>query len=430
MKSKAKRRAVYRCTECGAQAAAQEGRCHNCGKFGTMQREAAGSESNALDKPLDAGAQAVIEVLVENLKGETRKQVTECVQFLLRPKADGGVGLSGDALLEAAQDLLDQHQRQPKDRPLAYLVAVAKAGRKPKRFATHEDVVDSWKPITTPMSSLKQILADLPALAAAGTGLRKAREDASVLSAPAAATDVCEVCGGDEVVRFFGQLVPCPRCTCSVCRGSRLVLVHRVCPSVLTACPECAQETPEGRRARFLRLSGIEGPMAEMTLPVVDLRGVEAAVAAVMALVEGTCSSLVLTGGPGRGKTHLAVAAMIECIDRGMSALYLNTARFLDELRGTYSPEAPMDFEDKMRPALTWDVVVLDDLAGERRTDWAQEKLFEIVDTRYARQLRTIACSNYPMRTWDPRVVSRLSDRRRGMVVTLEGDDYRLRQPK
>ena len=71
-------------------------------------------------------------------------------------------------------------------------------------------------------------------------------------------------------------------------------------------------------------------------------------------------------------------------------------------------------------------IVVLDDLGAERRTEWAQEKVYEVVDARYTAGLRTIACSNRQPESWDERILSRLCDRSRGVVVRLSGPDLRL----
>lgn len=364
------------------------------------------SKARDTEVPLTAEGQAVVELLVKGLPGEPRKVVTETVERMLRPRDAGGTGLKPAELKKVAQESLDKHKASPRSSPLGYLVTLARGPRR-----VEEKTVETWAALATnapPLSSIKELVEKM--------GLPAPQVGRQILELP-------------EELRL-------PSTTCETCGGARWVVTRRVeaadeglTDQEVGTCPACNTDTPEERRGRFLGHSGLSGPMLEMTMESLEeAEGLTAAVQAVGAVVEGEVDQAVLIGEPGVGKTHLAVAALHACLDRGMTALYLNTARFLDELRASYEPDARDSFEHLMLPALTWDLVVLDDLAGERGTDWAREKLFEIIDTRYSKGLRTIACSNVPMRLWDQRVVSRLGDTRRGAVVTIEVEDYRLRR--
>lgn len=106
----------------------------------------------------------------------------------------------------------------------------------------------------------------------------------------------------------------------------------------------------------------------------------------------------LLVGPPGTGKTHLAVAALRRQAERGLRrARFVNVPLLLDRLRAAQryqDSEAMEDFEylrDECR------LVVLDDFGKERATDWATERLYVLVESRYGRLLPTCATTNRGM---------------------------------
>ncbi len=193
-------------------------------------------------------------------------------------------------------------------------------------------------------------------------------------------------------------------------------------------CRHCHARDAGKRLAGRVKVSGLaDAPLLrleDMDVPA----GLTPAWAAVERWVEGEILQVVLTGPSGRGKTHLAIGALVKLIEAGVPGYYLNIARFLDELRGTYDESSEASFMELMSIVQEIPALVIDDLGAERRTEWAQEKVYELVDARYASGLRTIACSNYEPDAWDERVLSRLCDRNRGEVIAISSSvpDYRL----
>ncbi len=100
---------------------------------------------------------------------------------------------------------------------------------------------------------------------------------------------------------------------------------------------------------------------------------------------------LVLMGRYGCGKTHLAAAIA----NRRMSvyherSIFVAVPDLLDYLRAAFNPmsTAPLDvrFDEIKRAPL----LILDDLGMESATPWAREKLFQLLDYRYAARLPTV----------------------------------------
>jgi len=134
---------------------------------------------------------------------------------------------------------------------------------------------------------------------------------------------------------------------------------------------------------------------------------------------------LLLRGGYGSGKTHLATAIANARIGKGTATLYLTAPDLLDMLRGSYS-DGSIAFDDLFERVRNVDLLVVDDLGTENDTPWAQEKLFQILDHRYVNKRPTVITTNLPMDEIEPRIRSRLLDGRLVKSIDINAPDYRL----
>jgi DNA replication protein DnaC len=148
---------------------------------------------------------------------------------------------------------------------------------------------------------------------------------------------------------------------------------------------------------------------------------------------------LMLIGPPGIGKTHIAVAVLRRVVNEtGARGLYYDTRALLREIRSTYNPTLNSAEMDVLRPVMEAELLVLDDLGAERLTDWVEETMSLIVNTRYNERRATIFTSNYEdvpdegeLNSLLVRVGFRLHSRLREMCEFLEydGPDYRNLPP-
>jgi DNA replication protein DnaC len=133
---------------------------------------------------------------------------------------------------------------------------------------------------------------------------------------------------------------------------------------------------------------------------------------------------LFLQGGYGCGKTHLAAAIANAVVSRGIPTLFLTVPDLLDQLRYAYSDEN-VTFESRFEQVRNAPLLVLDDFGTQSATDWAREKLFQILNYRYINQLPTVVTTNMLLEEIEGRMRSRLSDPELVSYVQILAPDYR-----
>jgi len=133
---------------------------------------------------------------------------------------------------------------------------------------------------------------------------------------------------------------------------------------------------------------------------------------------------LLLEGGYGCGKTHLAAAIANEAVNRGVPTLFITVPDLLDSLRFAYNdPETT--FEQRFEEIRSADLLVLDDFGTQNATAWAQEKLFQIINYRYINKLATVITTNLTLDEIEGRIRSRLQDADFVNYVKISASDYR-----
>jgi DNA replication protein DnaC len=133
---------------------------------------------------------------------------------------------------------------------------------------------------------------------------------------------------------------------------------------------------------------------------------------------------LVLQGGYGCGKTHLAAAIGNFAVDLGVPTLFVTVPDLLDLMRQSYE-DKEMGFEKRFEEIREAPLLIMDDFGTQNATPWAQEKLFQILNYRYINHLALVVTTNLSLREIDGRIRSRLQDPDLVTLVNITAGDYR-----
>lgn len=87
---------------------------------------------------------------------------------------------------------------------------------------------------------------------------------------------------------------------------------------------------------------------------------------------------LLLYGSVGTGKSYYAACIANELITKGYSVLMTNFARLTNEIQGKF--EGKNEYIDSLN---RYSLLIIDDLGAERKSEYMQEIVFNIIDSRY-----------------------------------------------
>ena len=139
---------------------------------------------------------------------------------------------------------------------------------------------------------------------------------------------------------------------------------------------------------------------------------------------------LIFQGEVGLGKTHLIAAIVNELQRRLIFSYFLSVPLFLERVRDSFD-EDNMSEGKVMRALATPRLLALNDMGAEKPTEWAKERLYQLIDDRYNYRSPMLVATNLDMRglvsVYGSRIVDRLYEMC-GAPIRLEGDSYRKRR--
>lgn len=136
---------------------------------------------------------------------------------------------------------------------------------------------------------------------------------------------------------------------------------------------------------------------------------------------------LFLSGNKGTGKTTLGIAVLKAAQERhGVIGQFWPVTDLLSRLRATADPDRATESEsDVLTQMQRIPLLVLDDWGAHKATDFAEDRLFTIIDWRYRDMKPTVVTSNADLADLDHRVKSRLADYAVSETVRFTGKDMR-----
>jgi DNA replication protein DnaC len=128
----------------------------------------------------------------------------------------------------------------------------------------------------------------------------------------------------------------------------------------------------------------------------------------------------VLTGPSGSGKTLIAAAISNERIKMGYPVFFQTVPDLLDHLRSAFAPDSEMSYDELFEKVCKAPLLVLDDLGVQAGTPWAKEKLDQILNNRFIRELPTVITTGTLLEHMDERVRTRLGNPRLSKIYVIE----------
>src|SRR4051812_1619486 len=184
--------------------------------------------------------------------------------------------------------------------------------------------------------------------------------------------------------------------TCEICQGSRWKSVTVDGVERLTRC-DCWRQVVVTKYLADARIPS-KFARAELSTYKPDTDSQRDALRMAKKFVESfpvEQKGLVFHGPTGVGKTHLAIGLLKAVIrDKGARGYFFQSTELLRLVRETYNRAVDETEMEILKPVLEADVLVLDDLGVENTSEWVQETLGLVINTRYNARRATIVTSN------------------------------------
>jgi DNA replication protein DnaC len=224
-------------------------------------------------------------------------------------------------------------------------------------------------------------------------------------------------------------------CPLGVCDGSGWILGPE---DVARACECRAERLNRGRSrgvssvipARYRGVSFERPPVSDMArdlqtkIAVNEVRGFVDDLDARLAAGRG----LWLFGDTGTGKTTLAMLISKAALEAGKTVAIYSLPKLLARIRRTYDSEPGGDsYLSLFEQLTTVDLLHIDDLGAEKRSDWVLEQLYALVNERYEGERSTLITTNLPHPELEEQIGSRTVSRLAQMCdeVEVRGEDRR-----
>lgn len=223
--------------------------------------------------------------------------------------------------------------------------------------------------------------------------------------------------------------------------GSKIIMKCPQCSAEQQAAADArkAEESARERLGQVVRLfhrAGIPPRFSDRTFDgyVATQQGQKIALGVCRAYAEKWTdkrkvgASLVLTGAPGTGKTHLACAIASTVMEAHLSsALFITVSSMLRSIKETYRKGSERSEQEAIDAFGKPDLLILDEVGVQVGSDHEKLLMFEVLNERYQSMLPTILISNLSVDELEEFLGHRVMDRYRecGSVLAFDWQSHR-----
>lgn len=135
--------------------------------------------------------------------------------------------------------------------------------------------------------------------------------------------------------------------------------------------------------------------------------------------------NLVFLGGVGLGKTFLSSAIANTVLQAGRTVVYVTLSDLFDLIRRC---KFDLDDAEGLSMLREADLLILDDLGGEKVSDFSLQELFTLINHRINHRRPLVVSTNLSPKALEEVYTARIFSRLMGSarLIKLEGDDIRL----
>ena len=231
-----------------------------------------------------------------------------------------------------------------------------------------------------------------------------------------------------QVIHGREIVTPCPKCSAEMLAEPR--------PEVVSEQAEQQRENQINKSAGVFRESGI--PPRYTTRTIDNYKAVTAeqkkALASVSKYIDNIDkvselgTSMIMTGGVGTGKTHLASAIGNVFVGNGKAVAFMTVSAMFRKIRETYRQDSKKTEQQVINDLRKVDLLVLDEIGVQKGSESEEYLLFEVLNERYCHYKPTILISNLTTKEMTDYIGARSLDRLReggGRMVVFDWESYR-----
>lgn len=141
-----------------------------------------------------------------------------------------------------------------------------------------------------------------------------------------------------------------------------------------------------------------------------------------------TASNLIMTGGVGTGKTHLANSMVIDLTDNNKDCGRVNLIDMVRRLKDTWNKNSEESEKEVLEIYSSCDLLIIDEVGVQFNSDTEKMFVFDVINSRYEEELPTVIVSNLDINGVKEIIGERCIDRLRedgGKVIAFNWNSYR-----